>query len=75
MTAQEIAEKIVTRFNEEGASLSNTDETYLGELVAAALEKYRDEGLEEVSCIVRFYEDPEDLIEAIRALKSGGMGR
>lgn len=39
MTPLERAEKIVTKFNSEGACLSNSDETYLQELIAAQIEE------------------------------------
>lgn len=35
---QQKAQEIVTKFNGDGACLSNTDETYLGTLIAAALD-------------------------------------
>lgn len=35
----ERAEKIVTKFNSEGACLSNTDETYLQELIVKGLDE------------------------------------
>lgn len=39
MTNRERAEKIVTKFNSEGTALSNTDETYLQELILKNLDE------------------------------------
>lgn len=48
MTVHKRAEKLVTQFNREGACLSNTDETFLQELVAKALDQACAEAVEEI---------------------------
>ena len=46
MMPKERAEKLVTRFNSEGACLSNTDETYLQELITAQIKEAEREAVD-----------------------------
>ncbi len=44
---RQMAERLVTKFNGEGAALSNSEETYLNELVESALRQAKAEGRRE----------------------------